>query len=114
LPWDQRAYWATVVTINISRLAPVAGDLVAGVLQGGSSIGALTLTRWYAAHVLVLPASLVMLVAGHLYLMRRHGISGPATPQPGRSEMFIRIRPDAILRWLPRWVPLAALAWKGA
>ena len=30
LPWDQRAYWATVVTINISKLAPVAGPVVAG------------------------------------------------------------------------------------
>ena len=57
LPWDQRAYWATVVTINISRLAPGAGDMVAGVLQGGASIGALTLTRWYSAHVIFLPGS---------------------------------------------------------
>src|SRR5258705_4713842 len=42
LPWDQRAYWATVVTINISKLTPLAGDAVATVLRGGSSIGALT------------------------------------------------------------------------
>ena len=49
LPWDQRAYWATVVTINISKLTPGAGELVAGILRGGSTIGALTLTRWYAA-----------------------------------------------------------------
>ena len=46
LPWDQRAYWATVVTINISKLTPLAGEVVAGVLRGGSTIGALTLTRW--------------------------------------------------------------------
>ena len=45
LPWDQRAYWATVVTINIAKLTPGAGEFVAGVLQGGASIGALTLTR---------------------------------------------------------------------
>ena len=88
LPWDQRAYWATVVAINISKLTPGVGEMVAAFLRGGPDIGALTLTRWYAAHVLVLPASSSMLVAGHLYLMRRHGISGPATPKPGRSEMF--------------------------
>ncbi len=29
LPWDQRAYWATVVTINISKLTPLAGEVVA-------------------------------------------------------------------------------------
>ena len=42
LPWDQRAYWATVVTINISRLTPGAGELVATVLRGGAEIGAMT------------------------------------------------------------------------
>ena len=66
LPWDQRAYWATVVTINISKLTPLAGEIVAGVLRGGSTIGALTLTRWYSAHVIFLPAALVLLVGAHL------------------------------------------------
>src|SRR5687768_3099269 len=67
LPWDQRAYWATVVTINIAALTPLAGDLIAGILRGGSEIGALTLTRWYAAHVIVLPLILAGLVALHLF-----------------------------------------------
>lgn len=88
LPWDQRAYWATVVTINISKLTPGVGDLVAGVLRGGSAIGALTLTRWYAAHVIFLPAALVLLVVLHLYLMRRHGISGPVRERGGPSLPF--------------------------
>lgn len=88
LPWDQRAYWATVVTINIARLAPVAGDAVASVLQGGSTIGALTLTRWYAAHVIFLPALLVILVVAHVALMRRHGISGPVRAKTGRAVPF--------------------------
>jgi ubiquinol-cytochrome c reductase cytochrome b subunit len=75
LPWDQRAYWATVVTINISKLTPVAGEIVAGVLRGGAAIGALTLTRWYGVHVIFLPAALGLLVVFHLVLMRRQGIS---------------------------------------
>src|SRR4029079_18811770 len=62
LPWDQRAYWATVVAINISQLVPVAGDMIAAVLRGGEDVGALTLTRWYALHVLVLPPLLISLV----------------------------------------------------
>lgn len=86
LPWDQRAYWATVVTINISKLTPVAGQWVASLLRGGPDIGALTLTRWYAAHVLVLPPLMAMLVIAHLYLMRRHGISGPVSQSPSSSS----------------------------
>ena len=88
LPWDQRAYWATVVTINISRLAPFAGDAVAAVLQGGSTIGALTLTRWYSAHVIFLPALLVVLVVAHLVLMRLQGSSGPIRQGSGRPFPF--------------------------
>jgi len=88
LPWDQRAYWATVVTINISKLAPLGGELVAGVLRGGSTIGALTLIRWYSAHVIFLPAALVLLVVGHLVMMRRHGISGPVRRRDGPATPF--------------------------
>jgi len=88
LPWDQRAYWATVVAINISKLTPGLGELAAATLRGGADIGALTLTRWYAVHVLVLPALLAGLVAAHIYLLRRHGISRPVVAKPGRSEMF--------------------------
>ena len=88
LPWDQRAYWATVVTINIARLEPVAGELIAAVMQGGSTIGALTLTRWYSAHVIFLPALLVLLIVAHIVLMRLQGSSGPVRPRPGRGFAF--------------------------
>lgn len=115
LPWDQRAYWATVVAINISKLTPGGGEFVATLLRGGSDIGALTLTRWYALHVLVLPAVLVTLVVAHLYLMRRHGISGPVTPKAGPSQLFF---PNQAVRDLLMsivvGVLMAVLAWKGA
>jgi len=59
LPWDQKAYWATTVTINIARSVPFAGDFFAGLLRGGSDLGALTLVRWYAMHVFLLPAAVI-------------------------------------------------------
>ena len=77
LPWDQKAYWATTVTINIARSTPIFGEQVASLMRGGADLGALTLLRWYTAHVFLLPAALVGFVLAHLYLMRRHGISGP-------------------------------------
>lgn len=115
LPWDQRAYWATVVTINISRLTPVVGDWVTALLQGGPDVGALTLTRWYAVHVMVLPAITVVLVVLHLYLMRRHGISGPVTPRVGSSQMFFPYQAGRDLTVaVVAGVLLATLAWRGA
>src|SRR6185436_1977332 len=79
LPWDQKAYWATTVTINIARSGPF-GEQVAGLLQGGTNLGSLTLLRWYAAHVFLLPSALIGFVVAHLFLMRRHGISGALKP----------------------------------
>lgn len=115
LPWDQRAYWATVVTINIARLTPLAGDLVAGVLQGGSQIGALTLTRWYAAHVILLPAVVVMIVVLHLVLMRRHGISGPVRPRSGAPITFYPYQAARdVMVVTVVLIALAAFAWRGA
>ena len=87
LPWDQKAYWATTVTINIARSAPF-GDAVATFLKGGAELGALTLLRWYAAHVFLLPACLIGFTVAHLYLMRRQGISGPIAPVPGPPKPF--------------------------
>ena len=88
LPWDQKAYWATTVTINIARSTPVFGEQIAGVMRGGADLGALTLLRWYAAHVFLLPAALIGFVVAHLYLMRRHGISGPIAAVPGEAKPF--------------------------
>jgi ubiquinol-cytochrome c reductase cytochrome b subunit len=87
LPWDQKAYWATTVTINIARSGPF-GEQVASLLQGGANLGALTLLRWYAAHVFLLPAALIGFVVAHLFLMRRHGISGALRPVEGPSKPF--------------------------
>ena len=115
LPWDQRAYWATVVTINIARLTPFAGDLVAGALQGGATVGALTLTRWYALHVIFLPAALVGLIVLHLFLMRRHGISGPVHARGGGSETFYpgQAARDTVVVAIVL-AALVVLAWPGA
>jgi len=88
LPWDQKAYWATTVTLNIARSVPVVGEFMSGLLKGGSSLGALTLMRWYAAHVFLLPACLIVFTIAHIYLMRRQGISGPITPVPGPPKPF--------------------------
>jgi len=115
LPWDQRAYWATVVAINISKLTPMAGEWVASMLRGGPDIGALTLTRWYALHVLVLPPTLAILAAFHLFLMRRQGISGPVRRRFGDARPFFPYQAgrDLVMALLVG-VLLAALAWKGA
>ncbi len=77
LPWDQTAYWATQVGINMAGTVPFVGDFVARVLRGGETLGALTLTRFFAVHVLFLPAVLLGGVALHMFILRRVGPAGP-------------------------------------
>ena len=87
LPWDQKAYWATIVTLNIARSTPM-GEYVASLMQGGTTLGSLTLLRWYATHVFLLPAALIAFVVAHIFLMRKHGISGALRPTAGQPKPF--------------------------
>ena len=75
LPWDQRAYWATQVGTSIAGTAPLIGGVLTKLLRGGSELGAATLTRFYAFHVLWLPLSLGAIVLLHLAIVIRQGIA---------------------------------------
>ena len=89
LPWDQRAFWATKVGTAIMGSAPVAGPIVQTIVQGGTEVGNLTLTRFYAAHIFLLPILTLLAVAIHLALFRKHGITPPASvPPDAPSERF--------------------------
>ena len=77
LPWDQTAYWATVVGININGTAPFLGPFIAEFLQGGAAIGEDTLSKFYSIHMLVLPGAIAALIGLHLYLVIRLGVSSP-------------------------------------
>ena len=75
LPWDQRAYWATTVGTQIAGTAPLVGELILKALRGGSELSALTLQRFFSAHIWMLPVLLAGLIGAHLYLIIRHGES---------------------------------------
>ena len=77
LPWDQTAYWATVVGINLNGTAPIAGPWLAQFLRGGQEIGANTLTIFYSMHMLLIPGAIIGLITLHLYLVIRLGVSSP-------------------------------------
>ncbi|HWQ22563.1 MAG TPA: cytochrome b N-terminal domain-containing protein [Gaiellaceae bacterium] len=77
LPWDQTAYWATVVGINLNGTAPFLGPWLAEFLAGGPEIGADTLSKWYALHMLLLPGAVIALIGVHIYLVTRLGVVSP-------------------------------------
>jgi menaquinol-cytochrome c reductase cytochrome b subunit len=77
LPFDQTAYWATVVAVNINGTAPFVGPYLATVLRGGAEIGPDTLSRFYSIHMLLVPGALMGLIGLHLYLIVRLGVTSP-------------------------------------
>lgn len=85
LPWDQKGFWATKVSTNIMGLTPVVGGLLQRLVVAGHEYGNLTLARFFTLHVMVLPGTLVLLLAAHIALFRRHGVS-VAAEHAGRGD----------------------------
>jgi ubiquinol-cytochrome c reductase cytochrome b subunit len=100
LPWDMKAFWATQVGLNIVQTAPGVGPKLADLLRGGPELGAPTLTRMFALHVLFLPALLVPLAGLHLLLVHKLGITPPGArvgePETKSAPFF----PDHVVREL--------------
>ena len=83
LRWDPDAYWGLAVAGSMAGRVPGIGpDAVQGVL-GGEIIGGESLSRFFALHVFIIPGSLLALLAVHLWLVLKCGVSAP--PRPGEG-----------------------------
>jgi quinol-cytochrome oxidoreductase complex cytochrome b subunit len=76
LPWDQKAYWATVVGTNMLGSVPFIGPDLAALLRGGAEVTGQTLLRFYSMHILWLPLFTALFLWVHFHILRRVGISG--------------------------------------
>jgi ubiquinol-cytochrome c reductase cytochrome b subunit len=89
LPWDLNALLASKVAIDVAGNAPILGPAILNFLQDGSTIGTLTINRFFGIHVWLMPALLVGLVGMHLAIFRWNGPAGPPIDEspklkPGR------------------------------
>ncbi|MEW6093633.1 MAG: cytochrome b N-terminal domain-containing protein [Chloroflexota bacterium] len=75
LPWNQKAYWATTVGTAIAGSVPWAGEFILKALRGGTDLNALTLSRFFSAHIWILPLLLTGLIGVHIFLIIKHGES---------------------------------------
>ncbi|MBL8605686.1 MAG: cytochrome b N-terminal domain-containing protein [Myxococcales bacterium] len=88
LPWDQKGYWATKVATNIAGTIPGIGPRLQALALGGSDYSSLTLTRFYALHVGVLPLTALFLFGAHIALFRKHGVTPPASADLKKRDSF--------------------------
>src|SRR5271165_1861989 len=88
LPWDNRAYWGTIVTTKIAAQAPIMGPYITRLLGGEGGIGVVTFARFYALHVLLLAPLTMILIAAHVYLVRKHGVAPAPVETAPRKKFF--------------------------
>ena len=94
LPWDNRAYWGTVVTTQIAAKSPGIGEYLTRLLASADGIGVVTFARFYAMHVMLLPAAMVGMMILHITLVRRHGV----TPVPGDTAPKKKFYPGQVFK----------------
>src|ERR1700737_2456446 len=82
LPWDQRSYFATAVGTNAASEIPLVGESLKRMMRGGTEMGTLTISRFFVAHVFLIPACIFALVASHIFLFRKAGAAGPVDENP--------------------------------
>jgi quinol-cytochrome oxidoreductase complex cytochrome b subunit len=73
LPWDQLSFWAITVGTSIASYEPLMGATVKKILLGGPEVGQEALTRFYALHIMVIPAVLFLLISLHIWRVRKDG-----------------------------------------
>ncbi len=73
LPWDQLSFWAITVGTSIASYEPLMGATVKKILLGGPEVGQEALTRFYALHIMVIPAILFLLISLHIWRVRKDG-----------------------------------------
>jgi len=117
LPWNTLAYFATKVGTQMAGSVPVAGKWMMEFLRGGDEVTGATLTRFFGFHVAVLPGLATMMLAAHLLLVQRLGMSVPPSVEKHIDEgketsKIMPFFPNFLLRDMIGWY--AALGVLGA
>jgi ubiquinol-cytochrome c reductase cytochrome b subunit len=97
LPWDQKGYWATKVGTEIAASVPFIGTWIMQLMRGGAELGQATLTRFYASHVMLLPALTILFMLAHIMQLRRHGNAPPITERAKKNA-------GKFVPFFPHWV----------
>ncbi|MCA1594130.1 MAG: cytochrome b N-terminal domain-containing protein [Acidobacteria bacterium] len=87
LPWDARAFYSTSVAAGIAGGLPLIGASARGWLTGGAEVSTLTLSRFYALHVLIVPALILAIIVARIFVLRESG----ATPTTETDESVTRL-----------------------
>ena len=108
LPWNTLAFFATQVGTEVAGQVPLIGKWIVIFLRGGEDVTGATLTRFFGFHVAVLPGITTLLLAVHILLVQKFGMSVP----PSVEEQWKR-DPSAAreMKFFPNFALREAIAW---
>lgn len=98
LPWGQMSFWATKVIVSIIKLIPIGGESIAHWVMGDFSVSEVTLHRFFALHVILFPAILLLMVALHIVFLHCVGSNNPDGVTPRKKTNGI---PDGYVPFHP-------------
>ncbi len=106
LPWNKLAFFATKVGTQIAGVIPVVGEPVEMFLRGGSDVSGATLSRFFGFHVALFPGIFTILLAIHLLLVQRQGMSEPMEFEKSKAapKKTMPFFPNFLLRDLLFWL----------
>jgi cytochrome b6 len=108
LPWNELSFFATSIGTETGKVVPVVGEFLVRFLRGGNEVSGATLTRFFAWHVAILPATLTAILVLHLGFIQVQGMSVPPGTKAERSVPFL---PNFLVREFLAWtLALGALA----
>jgi ubiquinol-cytochrome c reductase cytochrome b subunit len=77
LPWGQMSYWGAQVIVSLFGAIPIVGEDIVQWIRGDYLISGVTLNRFFALHVAVVPLVIVALVVLHLLALHEVGSNNP-------------------------------------
>ena len=106
LPWNELAFFATKVGTDMAGSVPVIGDFMLTLVRGGSDVTGATLGRFFGLHVAILPGITTMVLALHLFLLQRQGMSKPMSMEnlPPDQQKVMPFLPNFVLREFMFWM----------
>jgi cytochrome b6 len=115
LPWDDLSFSATKVGTDIPRAIPVVGAWVTKFLRGGEDVTGDTLTRFFGIHVCILPVFLFIILAVHIYLVQKLGMSLPLAEESKQDKVSeIPFWPNFVFREMIVWLLLVGILFSAA
>lgn len=107
LPWDELSLAATKVGTNLPKALPFVGAWLTQVMRAGEDVTGDTLSRFFIAHVSVLPLAIMAFLGVHLFLVQRHGMSGPLAEEKKNVKVpGLPFWPNFVFREAAVWLVL--------